>query len=156
MKLVHSTRYLLLSSFTTIPFLNFCSASTGYYTQETPAYGQGTYQPRDANADNHDNSISDSIYELKQLVSRLAEATSRNSEDVITRLTYTEDQMVTMQRSLEALRTEQIQRTDYIQSELNYLTGRDDSLDKFNVTSSTARDYYSSLLGGKIKISEVK
>merc|ERR1712117_618745 len=85
------------------------------------------------------SSFSDAIYDLQKTIKRLADETSKTTEDIFSRLQYTDGQIVSMQSSIEALRAEQTQRTDYIQENLDYITGRDDLVKKFNATSSVDR-----------------
>merc|ERR1712178_149021 len=83
--------------------------------------------------------ISDAIYDLQRTIERLADETSKATEDILSRLHYTDGQIISMQSSIEALRAEQTQRTNYIQENLDYITGRDDLVEKFNATSSVDR-----------------
>merc|ERR1712178_352178 len=85
------------------------------------------------------SSFSDAIYDLQRTIERLADETSKATEDIFSRLQYTDGQIVSMQSSIEALRAEQTQRTDYIQENLDYITGREDLVKKFNATSSVDR-----------------
>merc|ERR1712178_584720 len=85
------------------------------------------------------SSFSDAIYDLQRTIERLADETSKATEDILSRLHYTDGQIVSMQSSIEALRAEQTQRTNYIQENLDYITGRDDLIEKFNASSSVDR-----------------
>jgi len=85
------------------------------------------------------SSFSDAIYDLQKTIERLADETAKATEDIFSRLQYTDGQIVSMQSSIEALRAEQTQRTNYIQENLDYITGRDDLVEKFNATSSVDR-----------------
>jgi len=85
------------------------------------------------------SSFSDAIYDLQKTIERLADDTIKATDDIFSRLQYTDGQIVSMQSSIEALRAEQTQRTNYIQENLDYITGRDDLVEKFNATSSVDR-----------------
>jgi len=126
-----------LATITTL--LKLCAGTQDPYTGSTDPYTQSPGGTPSNPRNTHDNSLSDAIHDLQKTVSRLSEENRLNSEEIFTRFKYTEDQLVTMQSSIEALRTEQIQRSEYIHSELSYLTGRDQSAGIFNVTSSTQK-----------------